>query len=137
MQAKSGKMASSGLQHHRNVLEKKHRSVGDIYAGGSGEKESRDIEALWVMERMKSRRERKEKVLRDGSRQEVQLEESLSDRCIQHRNHVIRQQLELDEVCTLFTMGQRLGIDCQQNEEEVFSRLTMLEKRDTVNSKGT
>ncbi|GKV00874.1 hypothetical protein SLEP1_g13486 [Rubroshorea leprosula] len=82
MQAESGKMVSSGLQHHRNVLEKKHRSVGDIYAGGSGEKESRDIEALWVTERTKSRRERKEKLLRDGSQQEVQLEESLSDGCI-------------------------------------------------------
>ncbi|GKV37063.1 hypothetical protein SLEP1_g45131 [Rubroshorea leprosula] len=38
------------------------------------------------------------------------------------RNRVIRQQIQLDEVQKLFMLGQRLGVKCQQNEEEVLSR---------------
>ncbi|GKV49957.1 hypothetical protein SLEP1_g56678 [Rubroshorea leprosula] len=44
--------------------------------------------------------------------------------------------LELDEVSKLFEMGQRLGIQCQQNEVEVFTRLIALEERDAIDFKG-
>ncbi|GKV18280.1 hypothetical protein SLEP1_g28685 [Rubroshorea leprosula] len=109
-QAEGGKMVPAGTQHCRCDREKKYKSVDEIYVGGSGVKEPRDIEPSWVTERTKLRRDKRERVQ--------------------------MQQLELDEVRKLFEMGQRLGVQCQQNEVEVLTRLTALEKRDAVNLKG-
>ncbi|GKV28719.1 hypothetical protein SLEP1_g37735 [Rubroshorea leprosula] len=61
---------------------------------------------------------------------------SVSDGCIQHRNGIIRRQLETKEVREIFELGQRLGIQCQHNDEEVISRLAALEARDEINSRG-
>ncbi|GLU05143.1 hypothetical protein SLE2022_222590 [Rubroshorea leprosula] len=61
---------------------------------------------------------------------------SVSDECIHNRNNVICWQLELEEVRRLFKMGQRLGIQCQQNEDEEMSRLVALKERDEANFRG-
>ncbi|GKV09841.1 hypothetical protein SLEP1_g21281 [Rubroshorea leprosula] len=130
--AEWGMLEPAGSQLCRRDRVKKYKCVEEIYAGGRGVRESRETEVSWVMERTRLRRERKEAVQMAGSWQEVQREASLSDGCIQQRNHVIRQQMEVDEVRRLFEMGQRLGIQCQQNEAEVFSRMTDLEERDAA-----
>ncbi|GLU21016.1 hypothetical protein SLE2022_371820 [Rubroshorea leprosula] len=135
-QAEGGKLVPAEAQQCRSAREKKYKSVEEIYVGGSGVMEPRNTDFSWVMERTKLRRDRRERFQMVGSRQEVQLEDSLTDGCIQQRNYVIRQQMELDEVRKLFEMGQRLGVQCQQNEAEVFTRLTALEERDAVNFKG-
>lgn len=36
----------------------------------------------------------------------------------------------------LFKLGKRLGIECQNNEEDVISKLISLEERDANNSIG-
>ncbi|GKV07275.1 hypothetical protein SLEP1_g19071 [Rubroshorea leprosula] len=118
--AEGGMLVPAGSQHGRWDRVKKYKCVEEIYAGGRGVREPTETELSWVTERTKLRRERKEKVQLAGSRQEVQREASLSDGCIQHRNHAIRQQMEVDEVRRLFEMGQRLGVQCQQNEAEGF-----------------
>ncbi|GLU01784.1 hypothetical protein SLE2022_190680 [Rubroshorea leprosula] len=135
-QAEGGMLEPAGSQLCRRDRVKKYKCVEEIYAGGSDMREPRETEVTWVTERTEFRRERKEKVQLAGSRQEVQREASLSDGCIQQRNQVIRQQMEVDEVRRLFEMGQRLGVQCQQNEAEVFSRMTTLEERDAVSLKG-
>ncbi|GLU20995.1 hypothetical protein SLE2022_371630 [Rubroshorea leprosula] len=52
---------------------------------------------------------------------------SLSDGCIVNRNQVIQRELNLQEVRRIFCVGKRLGIQWQDNEEEVQSRLLDLE----------
>ncbi|GKV53234.1 hypothetical protein SLEP1_g59770, partial [Rubroshorea leprosula] len=117
-QAEGGMLVTAGSQHGRWDRVKKYKCVEEIYARGRGVREPTETELSWVTERTKLRRERKEKVQLAGSRQEVQREASLSDGCIQHRNQATRQQMEVDEVRRLFEMGQRLGVQCQQNEAE-------------------
>ncbi|GKV29704.1 hypothetical protein SLEP1_g38608 [Rubroshorea leprosula] len=48
------------------------------------------------------------------------------------RNRLIRRELELEEVRRLFELGKRLSIECQNNQDEVMSRLVSLEERDTA-----
>ncbi|GLT34095.1 hypothetical protein SLA2020_086370 [Shorea laevis] len=55
---------------------------------------------------------------------------SLSDGCIVHRNQVIQREMTLQEVRRIFNVRKRLGIQVQDNEEEVQSRLMELEARD-------
>ncbi|GLT47717.1 hypothetical protein SLA2020_213860 [Shorea laevis] len=55
---------------------------------------------------------------------------SLSDGCIVNRNQLIQNELNLQEVRRIFSVGKRLGIKVQNNEEEVQSRLLELEIRD-------
>ncbi|GKU93949.1 hypothetical protein SLEP1_g7498 [Rubroshorea leprosula] len=101
---------------------KKCKKLGDIYAGVGVAEETREMGLQWVTGRTKCRKER-----REIARQSEQGTESwkaglsLSDGCIQNRNNLIRQQLELDEVRRLFGLGKRLGIQCQNNEEEFIS----------------
>ncbi|GKV46286.1 hypothetical protein SLEP1_g53278 [Rubroshorea leprosula] len=100
--------------------EKKHRSLGTIYARVIGMEESRKIGIGWVTVRSKARRNRRDT---DVQGEELRMEScSVSDGCIRHRNEVIRKQLQMGEVRELFVMGQKLGIQCQQNDEEVLSR---------------
>ncbi|GKV16128.1 hypothetical protein SLEP1_g26814 [Rubroshorea leprosula] len=55
---------------------------------------------------------------------------SISDGCIANRNQVIRKDLLLHEVRKIIRVGKELGIELQDNEEEVESRLLVLEERD-------
>ncbi|GLT58739.1 hypothetical protein SLA2020_316080 [Shorea laevis] len=57
---------------------------------------------------------------------------SLSDGCIEHRNQVIKRDLSLFEVRRMISVGKRLGINFQGNEEEVESRLLEGEGRTEV-----
>ncbi|GKV01451.1 hypothetical protein SLEP1_g14002 [Rubroshorea leprosula] len=100
--------------------QKKRRSLGTIYAGVIGTKEARKVGTNWVTARTKARRNRRDPGVRGEELQTGSC--SLSDGCIRHRNEVIRKQLQMGEVRELFVMGQNLGIQCQQNEEEVISR---------------
>ncbi|GKV46559.1 hypothetical protein SLEP1_g53532 [Rubroshorea leprosula] len=110
--------------------EKKRRSLGTIYAEVSGMEKPRKAGTSWVTARTKARRNRRGTDVRG---EESQMEScSLSDGCIRRQNEVIGKQLQMDEVRELFLMGQNLGIQCQQNEEEVISRLEALEERDGV-----
>ncbi|GKU95341.1 hypothetical protein SLEP1_g8712 [Rubroshorea leprosula] len=61
---------------------------------------------------------------------------SLSDGCIANRNQVIQRELNLQEVRRIFSVGKRLGIQWQDNEEEVQSRLLDLEVRECGQGKG-
>ncbi|GLT99078.1 hypothetical protein SLE2022_165430 [Rubroshorea leprosula] len=55
---------------------------------------------------------------------------SVSDGGIEHRNQVIKQDLNLQEVRKMMSIGRRLGMQFQENEEEIESRLCELEERD-------
>ncbi|GLT96840.1 hypothetical protein SLE2022_144350 [Rubroshorea leprosula] len=55
---------------------------------------------------------------------------SISDGCIAHRNQVIQKELLLHELRKIIRVGKELGIEIQGNEEEVESRLSVLEERD-------
>ncbi|GLU05149.1 hypothetical protein SLE2022_222650 [Rubroshorea leprosula] len=119
------------------VTGKKCRTLGEIYAGVAGADETMRRGASWITARSKSRRDRRIAATPEEERPNLQQEScSVSDGCIQHRNGIIRRQLETKEVREIFELGQRLGIQCQQNEEEVISRLVALEERDGVNSRG-
>ncbi|GLT52597.1 hypothetical protein SLA2020_259290 [Shorea laevis] len=138
-------MVNVDLLQQKEVKKKESRALGAIYAKDDGIEDSADgmeklkaVEASWVTARTKSRRDRRNKASLEEQRLEVQTAScSLSDGCIQHRNRVICQQIQLDEVRKLFVLGQRLGVKCQQNEEEVMSKLVALEERDEANFKGT
>ncbi|GLT90132.1 hypothetical protein SLE2022_080810 [Rubroshorea leprosula] len=58
--------------------------------------------------------------------------DSLSDGCIANRNRLIHREMALHEVRMMMSMGKRLGIQIQNNEEEVQSRLLELEMREAV-----
>ncbi|GLU06155.1 hypothetical protein SLE2022_232100 [Rubroshorea leprosula] len=55
---------------------------------------------------------------------------SVSDGGIEHRNQVIKRDLNLQEVRKMMSIGRRLGMQFQENEEEIESRLCVLEERD-------
>ncbi|GKV09904.1 hypothetical protein SLEP1_g21338 [Rubroshorea leprosula] len=78
-QAERGKLVPARAQHCRSDREKKYKFVEEIYVGGSGVMEPRNTEFSWVTERTKLRRDRKERFQMVRSRQEVQLEDSLTD----------------------------------------------------------
>ncbi|GLU07994.1 hypothetical protein SLE2022_249290 [Rubroshorea leprosula] len=116
---------------------KKCRTLKEIYAGEAGEDESMRRGTSWITARTKCRRDRRVPATQEEERPNLQQEScSVSDGCIQHRNGIIRRQLETKEVREIFELGQRLGIQCQQNDEDVISRLVALEERDVVNSRG-
>ncbi|GLU12862.1 hypothetical protein SLE2022_295200 [Rubroshorea leprosula] len=54
---------------------------------------------------------------------------SISDGCIANRNNIVRRELTLHEVRRMMSVGKRLGIQIQDNEGEVQSRLVELEER--------
>ncbi|GKU98995.1 hypothetical protein SLEP1_g11917 [Rubroshorea leprosula] len=113
------------------LTEKKHRNLREIYAGVARADESMRKGDSWITARTKSRRDRRITAMQEEERPNLQQEScSVSDGCIQHRNEIIRRQLETNEVRELFVLGQRLGIQCQQNDEDVISRLAALEERD-------
>ncbi|GLU01162.1 hypothetical protein SLE2022_184840 [Rubroshorea leprosula] len=58
--------------------------------------------------------------------------DSFSDGCIVNRNRLIHSEMALHEVRTMMSMGKRLGIQIQNNEEEVQSRLLELEMREVA-----
>ncbi|GLT96825.1 hypothetical protein SLE2022_144210 [Rubroshorea leprosula] len=60
---------------------------------------------------------------------------SLSDGCIAHRNQVLLREMNLEEVRRIINVGKRLGIQMQENEEEVQSRLMEMEARDVGQGK--
>ncbi|GLT98876.1 hypothetical protein SLE2022_163510 [Rubroshorea leprosula] len=144
-QRAAGGSISGLIQQHGEKNKKKSRALGAIYAEDEGigdlvdgREKLKAGEANWVTARTKSRRDRRSKASREESRPEMQTVScSLSDGCIQNRNRVIRQQIQLDEVQRLFMLGQRLGVKCNQNEEEVMSRLVMLEEGEEANYKVT
>ncbi|GKV21745.1 hypothetical protein SLEP1_g31697 [Rubroshorea leprosula] len=80
------------------VLIKKCKKLGDIYAGDGVAEETREMGLQWVTARTRWRKERRETVrqLEHGTESQ-NIDFSLSDGCIQNRNALIRQQLELDE----------------------------------------
>ncbi|GKV34368.1 hypothetical protein SLEP1_g42745 [Rubroshorea leprosula] len=53
---------------------------------------------------------------------------SLSDGCIAHRNKVIRREMHIQEVRRIFNLGKRSGIEVDDNDGEVQSRLMELEE---------
>ncbi|GKV18427.1 hypothetical protein SLEP1_g28814 [Rubroshorea leprosula] len=116
----------SGQLPRKNLeVNKKHKSLGEIYA--------REMGTRWITARTRSRKERRKQLLRGETRQDFQqASASLSDGCIKHRNRLIRRELELEEVRRLFELGKRLSIECQNNQDEVMSRLVSLEERDTA-----
>ncbi|GLU17751.1 hypothetical protein SLE2022_341070 [Rubroshorea leprosula] len=131
------------LQQQGEKKNKRSRDLGSIYAGNEGIGEAVDGkpklkagETSWVTARTKCRRDRRSKANREEPRPELQTGSfSLSDGCIQNRNRVIRQQIQLEEVQKLFMLGQRLGVKCQENEDEVLSRLVMLEEGEVASFK--
>ncbi|GLU13970.1 hypothetical protein SLE2022_305700 [Rubroshorea leprosula] len=58
--------------------------------------------------------------------------DSISDGCIVNRNRLIHSEMALHEVRMMMSMGKRLGIQIQNNEEEVQSRLMELEMREAA-----
>ncbi|GKV41324.1 hypothetical protein SLEP1_g48872 [Rubroshorea leprosula] len=132
------KSQESSTQLQQMALKgKKRRTLREIYAGVAGADETMRRGTSWITARTKSRRDRRMTATTEEERLNLQQESCfVTDGCIQHRNGIIRRQLETKEVRELFELGQRLGIQCQQNEEEVISRLAALEERDGVNSKG-
>ncbi|GKV24793.1 hypothetical protein SLEP1_g34360 [Rubroshorea leprosula] len=129
--------ASSTQLQQMALTGKKRRTLREIYAGGAGADETMQRGASWITARTKSRRDRRMIEAPEEERPNLQQEScSVSDGCIQHRNGIIRRQLETKEVREIFELGQRLGIQCQHNDEEVISRLAALEARDEINSRG-
>ncbi|GLT94098.1 hypothetical protein SLE2022_118570 [Rubroshorea leprosula] len=61
---------------------------------------------------------------------------SLSDGCIANRNQVLQREMTLQEVRRIFSVGKRLGIQLQDIEDEVQSRLLELEVRDAGQGKA-
>ncbi|GKV18430.1 hypothetical protein SLEP1_g28817 [Rubroshorea leprosula] len=123
-----------GYDDDLNVARFSGEDDGNIDEEFAGEADkSREMGIRWVTARTRSRKERRKQLLREEKRQDFrQASASLSDCCIKHRNRLIRRELELEEVRRLFELGKRLGIECQNNQDEVMSRLVSLEERDTA-----
>ncbi|GLT90043.1 hypothetical protein SLE2022_079960 [Rubroshorea leprosula] len=118
----------------RDSRERKRRDIKDCYpkvpvtsyAAGS----------QWSSRRTTMRSHRTLKVQQVPATQEQCVGcSSLSDGCIANRNQVIQRELNLQEVRRIFSLGKRLGIQLQDNEEEVQSRLLDLEARDVGQGK--
>ncbi|GLT98272.1 hypothetical protein SLE2022_157840 [Rubroshorea leprosula] len=69
-----------------------------------------------------NRRAKEDKVRLEGSM-------SISDGDIVNRNRVIQREMSLHEVCRMMRVGKRLGIQFEENDEELLSRLTEAEDR--------
>ncbi|GLT38128.1 hypothetical protein SLA2020_123940 [Shorea laevis] len=82
----------------------------------------------WVTTQMKDRKQRRqhEKQIAEHKAKWVR-SDSLSNGCIAHRNRVIQRELNANEVRQMMNIGRRLGIQLQENEGEVQSRLMELE----------
>ncbi|GKV06866.1 hypothetical protein SLEP1_g18688 [Rubroshorea leprosula] len=136
MQAETGYVKSSDGQNRELIQRrKKSKNLEMLYAGAQQAERPREMGTRNITARSRFRKERKV----HEQQTEIPADEqcaSVSDGCIHNRNNVIFWQLELEEVRRLFQMGQRLGIQCQQNEDEVMSRLVALEERDEANFRG-
>ncbi|GLT66341.1 hypothetical protein SLA2020_387090 [Shorea laevis] len=85
---------------------------------------------LWVTGRTKQRKGRRKMAQQTAEVTSKWVGSiSLSDGCIEHRNQVIKRDLSLFEVKRMISVGKRLGINFQGNEEEVESRLLGVEGR--------
>ncbi|GLT96794.1 hypothetical protein SLE2022_143930 [Rubroshorea leprosula] len=85
----------------------------------------------WVIARTKERWQRKEKERQIAEHKARWAgSDSLSDGCIAHRNQVIQRKLNVIEVKKMMSVGRRLGIQLQGNEEEVQSRMLEMEFRE-------
>ncbi|GLU08628.1 hypothetical protein SLE2022_255300 [Rubroshorea leprosula] len=87
----------------------------------------------WVTGRTKKRQGRRKKAQHNAEEKAKWVgSSSLSDGCIEHRNQVIKRDLDLIEVRRMISVGKRLGINFQDSEEEVQSRLLAVEGRIAV-----
>ncbi|GLT99962.1 hypothetical protein SLE2022_173640 [Rubroshorea leprosula] len=84
-----------------------------------------DNSTQWVMARSKPR-QRRWKQAQQEAPTKVRESISLSDGCIANRNRVIQREMNLLKVKRLISVGKRLGVQIQGNEEEVQSRLLQL-----------
>ncbi|GLU10101.1 hypothetical protein SLE2022_269240 [Rubroshorea leprosula] len=94
-----------------------------------------DKSTQWVTARTKQR-QRRWKQAQQVAPMEVGESISLSDGCIANRNRVIQRELNLLEVRRMISVGKRLGVQIQGNEEEVQSRLLQLEEPEVVKEQG-
>ncbi|GLU18865.1 hypothetical protein SLE2022_351420 [Rubroshorea leprosula] len=101
---------------------KKRRNIEECYP--EDDVEIRKAKAQWITGRTKQRKERSARIQQITAREGLRAEgASLFDGCIAHRNRVIQWEMNLHEVRKMISMGKRLGIQLQDNEEEVQSRL--------------
>ncbi|GKV34792.1 hypothetical protein SLEP1_g43134 [Rubroshorea leprosula] len=105
----------------KEVMGKRMRKLADCDPQEG--RETREEQAIWVTRRLKQRQARRMKAQQqpeEASRSQQELRsDSLSDGCIAHRNRVIHQELNLQEVRRMIRAGRRLGMQFQGNEEEV------------------
>ncbi|GKV44470.1 hypothetical protein SLEP1_g51655 [Rubroshorea leprosula] len=124
-----GQLASVREIDRGDLMGQRHRKIKECY--------SKEPAELWaergqlVTPRTKLRQGRREmarKVATETVKRVGSM--SLSDGCIMHRNQVIQRELNLHEVRKMMRVGKRLGIEMQDNEDAVESRLLELEDRD-------
>ncbi|GLT99997.1 hypothetical protein SLE2022_173970 [Rubroshorea leprosula] len=124
--ASAREMALSG---QRGLTGKRHKRIEDCYPKKIEENYMK--QGHLVTARSKTRQGRREMAQKDDEEKKERVSsDSISDGCIAHQNQVIRNELLLHEVRKIIRVGQELGIEIQGNEEEVESRLLVLEERD-------
>ncbi|GLT99815.1 hypothetical protein SLE2022_172290 [Rubroshorea leprosula] len=113
----------------RDSREKKTKNLKDCYPQAPANKNA--VEAQWITGRtvVRSNRIHTEQQVEATHGQGVG-SLSLSDGCIANRNQVLQREMTLQEVRRIYRVGKRLGIQVQENEDEVQSRLLELEERD-------
>ncbi|GLT87508.1 hypothetical protein SLE2022_055870 [Rubroshorea leprosula] len=114
---------------NRGVMGKRRKHILECYPQDLAEIGEKSTQ--WVTARTKQRQRRWKQ-----AQQEVPMKVgesiSLSDGCIANRNRVIQREMSLLEVRRMISVGKRLGVQLQGNEEEIQSRLMQLEEPEVV-----
>ncbi|GLU18987.1 hypothetical protein SLE2022_352590 [Rubroshorea leprosula] len=134
-----GELNNGAKSGTRDSREKKKKDLKDCYpqeklAGGEGRAQERSVS---TMQRL-HRNQKELPTVQNGAEVQDQRagSSSLSDGCIAHRNKVIRREMNIQEVRRIFNLGKRLGIEVDDNDGEVQSRLMELEVRDEGQGRG-
>ncbi|GLT90263.1 hypothetical protein SLE2022_082060 [Rubroshorea leprosula] len=118
---------------NRGAMGKRRKHILECYPQDLAE--IGDKSTQWVTARTKQRQRRWKQ-----AQQEVPMTVgesiSLSDGCIANRNRVIQREMSLLEVRRMISVGKRLGVQLQGNEEEIQSRLLQLEESEVVKEQG-
>ncbi|GLT47501.1 hypothetical protein SLA2020_211950 [Shorea laevis] len=123
--------ASLVLQKPENMVDvsKKQRPIQECYP--------ESIEEIWVKETTwVTPRTRQRQTRRTGVRQTgddkvcIAGTVSISDGCIENRNKVIQREMNWHEVNRMMKVGERLGFQFDNNEEEIRLKLLEAEERE-------
>ncbi|GKV01463.1 hypothetical protein SLEP1_g14013 [Rubroshorea leprosula] len=122
-------LASVREMGKRDLTGKRHKKIEDCYPKKLEETYTKQGEL--VTARTKNRQGRREVAQKaEAKKMERVGNVFISDACIAHRNQVIQKELLLHEVRKIIRVGKELGIEIKGNEEEIESRLLVLEERD-------